>query len=514
VPLCAGGTGRLRCGLVLGTMLVGLPCAAVAAIAGRSASVRPSASCTTVLSLAAPPLVVFPSSNPQTRSGPGALLWSGPRGCGPQQALGSLLGPDDLPGPNRPLVGGAGDLVGLAAATGTGTGQVMVVGSGLGGSGVLAEGRVAGAFAGRQSLGGPPTPVAAVSGYLGDAAIVSTVPSRTTAAPMHRATSRPQRGTRGTLTEHTPWELAVRIQRHYSNAPNPPRLLPVGPERPSAVAVALDYRSDVLVAWATRAGVYAREIVQTGRVEPVHRLGSGTGASELQALISDDGHAIVAWRSQATAGGMAPSTSIEASISGPSLNFGQPTVVERFRDLHGLTLPPGSLRLTRLSSEAVMMAWTGLSAGRYVVRASPVSLWRGVWAPVTISTPAATPTTGTVVPGSADDATKPSTAGTEALLAELTPGPRAEVLALWTVAPRQRDGALNPDRRRIVVAAGHYAGHGEAAFAAPETIAPAGPNGTPTAAFDPGSDQALVAWARVTGRSARIAYVLRTAGHR
>ncbi len=52
-----------------------------------------------------------------------------------------------------------------------------------------------------------------------------------------------------------------------------------------------------------------------------------------------------------------------------------------------------------------MLAWTGLFDGHYVVRASPVSLRRGAWAPVTIS---------------------PATAarGDDAVLADLVPGPR------------------------------------------------------------------------------------------
>ena len=135
-----------------------------------------------------------------------------------------------------------------------------------------------------------------------------------------------------------------------------------------------------------------------------------------------------------------------------------------------------------------MIAWTGISAGRYVVRASPVSLRRGVWAPVTISP-----------------------RGRQALLADLIPGPRAEVLALWTTAPRLRDGALDPRRRAICAAWGHYGGHGEARFASPEAVAAAGPNGTPAAAFDPQSDTALAAWA-IGMRAPRIAYAQRAAG--
>jgi hypothetical protein len=92
------------------------------------------------------------------------------------------------------------------------------------------------------------------------------------------------------------------------------------------------------------------------------------------------------------------------------------------------------------------MAWTGMRAGRYVVRASPVSLRRGVWAPVAISP-----------------------RGRQAVLADLVPGPHAEVLALWTTAPRLRDGRLDPRRRAIFAAWGHYGGRGATRVATPPT---------------------------------------------
>jgi hypothetical protein len=197
-------------------------------------------------------------------------------------------------------------------------------------------------------------------------------------------------------------------------------------------------------------------------------------------------------------------SSIDVDISSATLRFGAPTVVERFRDPRGLAPASGSLRLTRMSSEAVMMAWTGVRAGRYVVRASPVSLRRGVWAPVTVSgSNAAT--------AAAPGGIARHTPATDARLADLVPGPRAEVLALWTTTPRLPSGEPNPARSAIEAAWGHYGGHGEALFAPPEVVAAAGPNGTPAAAFDPHSDTALAAW--TTGaQTPRIDYAQRTAG--
>jgi hypothetical protein len=85
---------------------------------------------------------------------------------------------------------------------------------------------------------------------------------------------------------------------------------------------------------------------------------------------------------------------------------------------------------------------------------------------------------------------------------------------LWTTAPRLPGGGPDVGRRAILAARAHYAGAGEAAVAAPETVAPPGPNGTPSAAFDPQSGQALAAWVTRTGDAAggsRIAYALRPA---
>ncbi len=425
--------------------------------------------CASALS-GAPPLVVFPSSAPSVRSGPGMVLWEGGAACGgtggvgvaAPQALTAPIEADGLPGAGRALRAVGAGLASVAAAVGTTFGQVLVAGV-AGDTGAYAEARAPAAFSPPHGLDGPPSPVATYGGYLGDAVLASPVRARGGG-----------------------WALEIRVQRHYASTPNRVWRLPTG-GRPSAVAVTMDYRSDVLAVWAAHGTIAAQEITQAGVVVSTEVLGAVAGVPELRALFSDDGRAIVAWRSQREA-----TTTIDVNISGPDLSFGPPALVERFRDLPGLPPPRGSLQLTRMSSEAVMMAWTGRSAGRYVVRASPVSLRRGVWAPVTIS---GTPR------------------GREALLAALVPGPRAEVLALWVSVPRLPDGTLAAGRRAIVAAWGHYGGHGEAQFAMPETVAPPGPNGTPAAAFDPDSDRALAAWTTGLGTARpRIVYAQRTPG--
>ncbi len=492
-------------------------CAAPAALASWSRPARLSG-CARALSTA-PPLIVFPDSAPQTRSGPGALLWTGLSECGRSTpsvggtggtaaahktsgasakdggggaarsapanaagaatAFGAPLRANGLPGAGRALSVAAGGLAQIAAAAGTTAGQVAVLGSsdGAATAAALVEGRAVGAFPAAQPLGGPAAPVAVFNGYLGDAALATTAHTR-----------------RG-------WELAVRSQRHYSDSFAAPRLLPIGRLPPSALAVTMDYRSETLVVWASDGEIYARELPTGHAAGPVQKLGAGGADPELQALLSDDGRAIVAWRIQ----GPLTTTSIDVSISSASLRFGAPTVVERFRDPRGFVPAHGSLRLTRMSSEAVMMAWPGLRAGRYVVRASPVSLRRGVWAPVTVS---GSPAAQAGVPAGAAARHRPAT---DAMLADLVPGPRAEVLALWTTTPRLQSGAPDPARRAIEAAWGHYGGHGEALFAPPETVAAPGPNGAPAAGFDPQSDTALAAWAAGTA-TPRIDYAQRAAG--
>ncbi len=480
-------------------MLLLVPlCAAPTAVARWSPPARPSG-CSAALTAATAPSVVFPGASPTTRSGPGALLWSAPRGCvvgaaaleavgataseavgttageavgAPAgEAVGAPLGDDDLPGRDRALAsgagggGGGGNLAEVVAAAGTATGQVLAVGGGD-----LAEGDGVGAFGAPHLLGGPATPVALASAYLGDVAIASPVRIRGSG-----------------------WAIAVRVQRHYAESPAPARLVPVGASPVEAVAATMDYRAEVLLVWASGGAVYARALSPAGALGPARRLGNfaaGSPDPELRALLSDDGHAIVAWRNQSAAPDGAPSTTIELSISGSGLAFGAPRLLERFRDLGGFVPPAGSLRLLRLSSEAVVIAWTSVDAGHYVVRASPVSLRRGAWAPVVIS----------------------GRTSSDAVLADLAAGPDAEAYALWRVAPHPASGApgrAGSGRWAIRAARGHYAGRGEVSFAAPELVAAPGPNGPPAVAVDPATGRVLAAWVTLVG-TPHVEYALNT----
>jgi hypothetical protein len=187
------------------------------------------------------------------------------------------------------------------------------------------------------------------------------------------------------------WSISLRFRRHYSTSLGPPCLVPLGGPPVSAFTVALDYRAETLLVWATSSGVFARVLPAAGASGavgapgPVFKLGSAPSAVEAAAVFSDDAHAIVAWRSAAAARSGPPVAGVELDIlrvraSGPPPPSRRPVLLARFRDPPSIPSLSGSLRLLRLPSEAVRLTWPGLSGGRLVAYSSPVSLWRGAYA--------------------------------------------------------------------------------------------------------------------------------------
>ncbi len=424
---------------------------------------------------ASQPSVVFPSADPHTSAGPGAILWSGyPVACGgagPGSGVGvAPIGPNDVAAAatSLPLAPGPPTaLGGLAATLGTGDGRIVVA-AGLGTApaspaGVV-EGRAGGPFGPPNPLRSRTAPLAGATSYLGDIAL---------------ATVRPRSG-----------QVELRLQRHGAPGLSRPVALTGGASAVSAVAVGLDYRGDAIVVWAQDGWIYARVLRADGRLEATERVAPTPPAPHLQALISDDNHGIVAWTSERPTGsGTATRVYLDASSAG--LHFGRPRLLEAFRSPPGLQLPEGSLRLVRLASEGVMMAWTGMSAGRYVVRAASVSLFA--------SRPSRT------ISGPSGDA----------ILADLATGPRDEAIALWTSAPR-RAGGFDVGRTELLAARGVAVLPGLAAFSAPEAVAGPGAVAAPRAAVDPTSDTAVAVWQNL-GTEPGIAYTTRgraTAGLR
>jgi hypothetical protein len=96
------------------------------------------------------------------------------------------------------------------------------------------------------------------------------------------------------------------------------------------------------------------------------------------------------------------------------------------------------------------------------------------------------------------------------MLADVATGPRNELMALWTSAPRSA-GERGQAQQEILSARGTSAPSGVASFDSPQLVASAGPISTPTIAIDPVSDLAVAVWRRLGG-SPGIDYAVRGLG--
>jgi hypothetical protein len=411
--------------------------------------------------------VAFPGSSPFAASGPGAILFSSGgvacgEGAGGGHAAVSAIGAQDLPGrPVAVALSGGGALTGPDSLVGATDGDIVVAG-GAGASGtvggVVAEGRAGDAPSRPYPTGGPVEPIAQTSAYLGDVGIASL---------QGRGRTR---------------SIVLRVQRHFATALGPAVTVAPWPRAVSALAVGLDYRTDAIVAWTSGGGLFARWVHADGRLGPLQRLAGVAPAAEISLTISDDNRAIVAWVDQPVGPDGATTASVYADISAPAVRFARGRVIERFRDLPGVRLGGGAVLLTRRSRESVTMAWTGMQAGHYVVRAAPVSL-AGVGPPATLSA-----------------------ADQDSLLADVAPGPHDEVLAVWSSALRTAAG-LDRASMQIMAARGPAGGR----FGPAEAVAPSGALGQPAVAIDPATDQAVAAW-RVGGPRPAVQFAVRGAG--
>jgi hypothetical protein len=384
----------------------------------------------------------------------------------------AAISPEDIPGaPIRPRTA-AGRTIALRGpldATAGPQGHVVIAGTsaerqtGPAGGLLLTEGRAGGPFAAPLALGGPASTFAFATAYLGDAAFASLADHR---------------GRIG---------VQLRVQRYYASAFAPPVQVSapggggdVGTGSIEALAVALDFRSDRLVVFSLRGSLFARELPGKGAPHAVQRLGpSPPAGAHVAAVLSDDNRAIVAWTVRH--GGQ---TSVYVSQSQPGVRFTEPQLLEEFPDPPGLPGYLDSPQLVRLSSESVILAWTGAVAGHWAIRAAAIDQ-RGVLPPSTISP-----------------------AGRDALLADLAPGPNDEALALWT-EPQPTAAGLDLGAQAIFAARGFDGYPEQVKFAAPELVAPPGPNSDATVAFDPDSDRALAAWRSGAGA---LAYAIRAPG--
>jgi hypothetical protein len=453
-PRSAARGVRPAVAAILGGLLAGL--GAAGAWSTVASAAQPSWSQTVALVRCASvgsPHVVFPAADPFHASGQGAILWSGnPADCSPAEAAaGAAVGiapfePDHTLGAPQPLPAAAAPaLTELNAVTSTGNGRIVLaggIGPTAGAAGGLSQGPASGPFTIAARLGGPSSPVAVTSSYLGDVAIASV---------------------------STGNRVELRLERRDAPRFGPPIVLSSRPAAISALAVNLDYRGDAVVAWAAKGAIFVRVRASTGVLLPIQRVASSPLAPRLETLISDDNRAIVAWESDRTAVGSATRiTSTYLDISVPGIHFTGPRLLERFVDPPGFAPPATGLQLVRLAYEGVIVGWTGLLDGHFVVRTAPVSVT------------ARRPTTTVSDPNS------------DAMLADMATGPKGEVIALWTTAPRTGNPAQAA--ARILSARGVSEASGVTRFDPPQVVSGPGDLLAPRVAIDPVTDVAVAAW--------------------
>lgn len=472
------------------------------------------------------PHVVFPSDSPTHGTGPGAIVWSASYPChGGPGAHVAVISAADIPGPAGRPRGSSGQALALRGplnASAGPYGRIVIAAASAGGSTapagglLLTEGQAGGPFTRPIAPGGPASSFAFSTGYLGDVALLwmgGSQPDGLTPPPGESGSlGSAQAGVVGAeapLGEDAGSTGGVQLgmQRHYANRFAAPLQVSTGAGADAgtgvgvgastgagsgtgaetgtgasinALTVALDYRSDALAVWAQEGSVYARELPASGTPQPVQRLGPCplTGA-RIAAVISDDDRAIVAWTDRRDG-----ESSVYVSRSQTGVRFGAAELIERVHDPNDLTAYAVSPRIVRLSSESVMMAWTGIEAGHLVIRAAAIDL-NGVLASSTISPP-----------------------GSDALLDALAPGPENEVLALWS-EPQQTPTGLDLHREAIFAARGFNDYPGQTTFTAPEQVAAPGPNREASVALDPSSDRAIAAWRSGDGA---LDYAVRSAG--
>jgi hypothetical protein len=401
--------------------------------------------------VAGEPQVAFPSAGPQLPTGPGAIVWSSePSRCVASSAARSrrssrltlaAVGPSERPAitATRPL---SGVLKGQLAAVGGSFGRITIAAVAhnpsapadvtvLQGRATRRLGSPAFAFAEAGSL------VALAHGYLGEVAIATL---------------------RGTT-------IAVRVERHYLHGFGPTRLVRLPRGHVTSLVVTMDFRSDVLLAWQQDAAVYAEVLRASGRSDPVQRVGPSGPHPQLQALVSDNDHGVLAWSSP----GIANRTSTYVDLSAAGVRFGAPRLLASFSDPAEVGRSPGSLALVRLSSENAILLWTDLQHGHYVVRGSPTGF--------AASRPAAAL----------------SDPRAQAVLAALAPGPEREAIALWT-SPAGGHSDPRAARTQLWAARLFVVPHDRIAERNPEMVAAPGVLAAVSVAVDPRDDRALAAW--------------------
>lgn len=409
------------------------------------------------------PTVAFPSDEPTHASGPGAVVWRGSAACpGGGGVRVAEVASTDVPRAGVVPRSGTGRPFALRApleVSGAPHGEVAIAGAaGPAGGGEAIEGAAGGPFAALLAPSGFSAPFAMYTAYLGDLALA--------APPGGRSRAR---------------GLALHIERYFTHTFV--RNLEVGAATggAQALALALDYRTDALLAWARDGALYARFLPGRGPSEGPQRLAAVGSHVKVAALLSDDYRGILLWSEQ-----RGPETSVYFDQSGVGVHFARPRLLERFGDADGLSAPAGSPRIVRLSDESVMAAWSAVAGSHWLVRTAAIDQ-HGIGAASTIAAP-----------------------GRDALLCALSSGPAADGLVLFTEPEGGEQGHPDLARQTLFAARGIDAHPRRTVFGPPEEIAANDVGGEAAVAIDPDSDRALAAWPAAAAGGGVIEYAVRS----
>jgi hypothetical protein len=309
-------------------------------------------------------------------------------------------------------------------------------------------------------LAGASLPPALARGYLGDVAIATVVEGPA---------------------------IAVRTDRYFRSDFAPARVVPIAAGRVTALTATMDYRSDVLIAWQQNGSIYAHMLRASGRSDPTQRIGASNPFPQLQAVVSDNNHGMVAWSDTEVRRGSLPTTRVHMNRSAIGVRFGAAQLVTAFPDSQQLGRSPGSLEIVRLSSENVLLAWTAAEHGHYVVRAAP-ALFAASGPSVRLSGPQS-----------------------GAVLAGLAPGPDREAVALWRGAGGPSRLGADPRRSELWTARVFIGRHDSPESEAPESVPTRAVVAAPALAVDPATDHAVAAWL-TPGASDRVEYAVNRDG--
>ena len=165
--------------------------------------------------------------------------------------------------------------------------------------------------------------------------------------------------------------IAVRVQRYWESSFQRPRVIPTGAGAVTGLAVALDYRGDVLAAWQQNGSIFACTLFASGRTGTRQLVGPSSSHPQIQAVVSDNEHGMIAWSSTDLSRPSEPTTRTYLSLSSTAVHFTAPRVLASFPAPSESVPARVRFGLERLASENVLLAWTVAEGGRYLIRAAP-----------------------------------------------------------------------------------------------------------------------------------------------